>query len=147
MDWRAEAIEHLRGYEAQRQALEFIPQELDRLGAAYTGIRSARLDAMPRAGSSASRREDVMIDSITRRDRLKRQLKEAELWVSIVDGGLSILDDEERLSLELCFIHKVKGSIEELCERLNIEKSTAYRRRDDALRHFTIALYGALEST
>ena len=64
--------------------------------------------------------------------------------MEIVEGGLSVLDDEDQLTLELCFIHKVKGSIDDLCYRLNLEKSTAYRRRDQALRRFTLALYGPL---
>lgn len=118
--------------------------ELERLGAAYTGIRAAKVDGMPRAGSSASSREGAMISNITRRDELKRRLKEARLWVEIVDGGLSILDDEGRLVLELLFIHPAKGNIDRLCEQLYIEKSTAYHRRDEALRRFTLALYGPL---
>lgn len=144
MDWKQEAIDKLKGYDTQRQALEDISQELERLGDAYTGIRAARLDGMPRTGSSASSREDAMISNITRRDDLKRKLKEAELWVSIVEGGLSVLDDEEQLALEYCYIHKVKGSINELCYQLNIDTSAVYRRRDQALRRFTLALYGPL---
>lgn len=144
MDWRQEAIDKLTGYEAQRQLLEDIPQELERLGAAYTGIRPARLDGMPRGGSSSSTREDAMISNISRRDGLKRKLKEAQLWVEIVNGGLSVLDVEERLVLDYCYIHKVKGSINELCYQLNIDTSAAYRRRDMALRRFTLALFGPL---
>ena len=48
MDWKQEAIDKLKGYEAQRQSMEDIPRELERLGAAYTGIRAARMDGMPR---------------------------------------------------------------------------------------------------
>lgn len=144
MDWKAEAVERLRGYEAQRQTMERITLELERLGTSYAGIRGARLAGMPKAGSGASAREDYMLNNITRRDDLRRKLKEAQLWVAVVDSGMSILDEEERLALELCFIHKVKGSIEDLCERLNVERSTAYRRRDEALQRFTIALYGAV---
>ena len=145
MDWRQEAIDKLTGYEARRQSMEAIPLELERLGAAYTGIRAASLDGMPRSGSSASRREESMVGNIARRDELKRKLKEARLWVKIVESGLSVLDDDERLALEYCYIHKVKGSIDALCERLNVDKSAAYRRRDLALRRFTMALYGPLE--
>lgn len=143
MDWKQEAIEKLRGYAAQRQALESIPQQLAHLEGAYTGIRSAKLDGMPVAGGSNTR-EDAMLSNIARRDDLRRKLIMAELWVGIVNGGLSVLDDKERLTLELCFIHTVKGSIDDLCYRLNVEKSAAYRRRDSALRHFTQALYGPL---
>ena len=142
MDWKAEAIEKLRGYETNRKALDSIPLELERLGATCTGIRAARADSTPVSGGSSSSREDAMISNIVRRDDLKRKLKEAGLWVKIVDGGLSILDEEDRLTLELCFIHKVKGSMDDLCEQLCIEKSAAYRRRDLALRRFTMALYG-----
>ena len=60
-------------------------------------------------------------------------------------AGLSVLDEEERLTLEYCYIYKVKGSINELCYRLNVDKSAAYRRRDLALCRFTLALYGPLE--
>lgn len=144
MDWKSEAIEKLRDYEAHRQALDSIPLELERLEAAYAGIRSATLDATPTAGGSGNRREDAMLSNITRRDELKRRLKEARLWMEIVDGGLSVLDDEDRLTLDLCFIHKAKGSIDTLCYRLNLEKSAVYRRRDLALRRFTLALYGPL---
>lgn len=144
MDWKQEAIDKLTGYEAQLLAVGTIPEELERLGAAYTGIRAAKFDGMPRSGSSTSRREEAMISNITRRDDLKRKLKEARLWVEIVEGGLSALDDEERLALEYCYIHKVKGSINELCYQLNIDTSAAYRRRDQALRKFTQALYGPL---
>lgn len=144
MDWKQEAIDKLRDYETHKKALENIPLELERLGAAYTGIRAAKVDGMPRSGSSASTREDSMLSNIVHRDELKRRLKEARLWVQIVEGGLSVLDDEDRLALDLCFIRKVKGSIDDLCYRLNLEKSAAYRRRDMALRRFTLALYGPL---
>ena len=135
MDWKQEA---------HKQVLDSIPLELERLKAAYTGIRAALLDGMPRSGSSASHREEAIVGNIARRDELKRKLKEARLWVEIVNGGLSVLDDEERLALEYCYIHKVKGSINELCYQLNVDTSAAYRRRDIALRRFTQALYGPL---
>ena len=144
MDWKAEAIDKLKNYAAHQEALGNIPKEIKRLELAYASIRSANTDGIPVSGSSASTREDAMLSNIVHRDELKRRLKEARLWVEIVDGGLSVLDDEDRLTLELCFIHKVKGSIDDLCERLNVEKATVYRRRDQALRRFTLALYGPL---
>ena len=143
MDWKQEAIDKLRDYEAHRKALDSISLELERLDAAYTGIRAAKTDGTP-APKGGSRREDSMLSNIVHRDELKRRLREARLWVEFVDSGLSVLDDEDRLTLELCFIHKVKGSIDDLCERLCVEKSAAYRRRDLALRRFTLALYGPL---
>lgn len=144
MDWKSEAIEKLRNYETHKRSLVSIPMELERMDDAYTGLRAATLDGTARGGGN--HREDIMLSNIVRRDDLKRRLEESRLWVEFVDGGLSVLDDEERLVLERFYIHPFKGKVDELCERLNVEQATVYRKRDSALRRFTLALYGALES-
>ena len=42
-------------------------------------------------------------------------------------------------------IHPAQGNVDRLCEELGIEKAMVYRRKEFALRKFTIALYGAVE--
>lgn len=145
MNWKREAIDKLKNYEAHREALESIPKEIKRLESSYAGIRSATTDSTPVSGGGSTR-EDVMLSNIVHRDELKRRLKEARLWVSMVDKALGVLSDEERQVLDKFYIHQSKGSVDDLCGRLNIERATAYRRRDNALRRFTIALYGVTDS-
>lgn len=145
MDWKREAIDKLKCYEVRREALENIPKEIKRLESVYTGIRSATTDGTPVSGGGSTR-EDSMLSNIVHRDELKRRLKEARLWVAQVDKALAVLDDEERLVLDRFYIHRAKGIVGELCDRLNLEKTAVYDRRDRALRRFTIALYGVTES-
>lgn len=145
MNWKREAIDKLKNYEAHREALENIPKEIKRLESAYAGIRSATTDGTPVSGGGNTR-EDSMLSNIVHRDELKRRLKEARLWVAQVDKALAVLDDEERLVLDRFYIHRTKGAVEALCESLNLEKSAVYDRRDKALRHFTLALYGVIET-
>lgn len=146
MNWKREAIDKLKNYEAHKQALECLPKEIRRLASAYTGIRSATTDGTPVSGGGGSTREDSMLSNIVHRDELKRRLKEARLWVAQVDKALAVLDDEERLVLDRFYIHRAKGAVEALCESLSLEKSAVYDRRDKALRHFTLALYGVTET-
>ena len=145
MNWKREAIDKLKNYEAHKQALECLTKEIRRLESAYTGIRSATTDGTPISGGGNAR-EDSMLSNIVHRDELKRRLKEARLWVSMVDKALAVLDDEEQLVLDRFYIHRTKGAVEALCESLNLEKSAVYDRRDKALRHFTLALYGVTET-
>ena len=145
MNWKREAIDKLKNYEAHWEALENIPKEIKRLESAYAGIRSATTDGTPVSGGGNTR-EDSMLSNIVHRDELKRRLKEARLWVAQVDKALAVLDDEERLVLDRFYIHRAKGNVGELCERLNVEQATVYRKRDSALRRFTIALYGVTET-
>lgn len=145
MNWKREAADKLKNYEAHKQALECLPKEIRRLESAYTGIRSATTDGTPISGGGSTR-EDSMLSNIVHRDELKRRLKEARLWVAQVDKALAVLDDEEQLVLDRFYIHRTKGTVEALCESLNLEKSAVYDRRDKALRHFTLALYGVTET-
>ena len=145
MNWKREAIDKLKNYEAHREALENIPKEIKRLESAYAGIRSATTDGTPVSGGGNTR-EDSMLSNIVHRDELKRRLREARLWVAQVDKALAVLDDEERLVLDRFYIHRAKGNVGELCERLNVVQATVYRKRDSALRRFTIALYGVTET-
>ena len=50
MNWKREAIDKLKNYEAHREALENIPKEIKRLESAYAGIRSATTDGTPVSG-------------------------------------------------------------------------------------------------
>ena len=93
MNWRREAIDKLKNYEVHKLALENLPKEIKRLESAYAGIRSATTDGTPVSGGGNTR-EDSMLSNIVHRDELKRRLKEARLWVSMVDKALAIRQRE-----------------------------------------------------
>lgn len=60
--------------------------------------------------------------------------------------GLAVLTPEERLVLDRFFIHPEKGAADRLAGDLHLDVKTVYRRKDAALLHFTISLYGGVES-
>lgn len=145
MDWKREAADKLRKYAARKEAIRSIPEEIRMYEEAFNGIRSASADSTPVAGGGSTR-EDMMLSNIVKREELKTALKQARRVVSIVDRGLATLTEEERLLLDRFYIHPAKGNVERVCTDLGIEKASVYRRRDAALQHFTIALYGITES-
>lgn len=144
MNWKFEAIEKLRQYEAKKKALESIPEERARLESVMSGIRSATSDGSPVKGGGSGR-EDMMLNNIVQREELDRSLEQTQKWVKVVEAALKVLDNEERMLLERLYINPVRGNLDRLCGELGIEKSSVYRRRDKALQHFTIALYGCVE--
>lgn len=145
MNWKQEAKEKLRDYEARKNAVERIPEEIKRLEIAATSIRSATRDGTPVRGGGSGR-EDMLLSNIAHRDELVRNLEEAKAWVRMVDAGLAVLTPEERLILDRFYINPAKGNVDRLCGDLALEKSRVYDKKDAALRHFTIALYGRTES-
>lgn len=145
MDWKREAADKLRKHEARKEAIRSIPEEIRMYEEAFNGIRSASADSTPVAGGGSTR-EDMLLSNIVKREELGAALKQARRAVAIVDRGLEVLTEEERLILDRFYINPAKGNVERLCGELGIEQSSAYRRRDAALKHFTIALYGITES-
>ena len=141
MNWKKEAADKLRNYTARQQALTNIAEELRRLEIKSTSIRSAFADGSPVQGGGSGR-EDAMLDNLCHRAELERQLEEARIWCSTVENALSVLTEQERLVLDRFYIHPAKGNVDRLCGEMGVEKPTVYRRRDDALHHMTIALYG-----
>ena len=144
MNWKAEAMEKLRRYDAMRLATINIPLEIQRLEIDAQSIRSARTDSTPVSGGG-NRREDAMLNNILQRQELNRTLQQAQIWLQATDRALTALSQEEKLILHRLYIYPEKGGVERLCRELELESSSIYRRRDRALKHFTIAFYGIEE--
>lgn len=145
MNWKNEAMDKLRQYEAKKNALKSIPQEIEQLKASRYAIRSASSDAMPVMGGGNGR-EDMLLSSIVKEEELERALRMAQTDVDLTDAGLECLDGEERLILDRFYIHPLRGTADHLACELNLDTKTVYKRKDAALRHFTISLYGVTES-
>jgi ArpU family phage transcriptional regulator len=144
MNWKQEAKEKLRRYNAMRLATINIPQELERLEIDARSIRSAKTDGTPVAGGG-NKREEALINNILHRQELTWTLQQAQLWLQITDRALSALSSDEKQILHRLYIYPEKGGLERLCKELGMETSSVYRRRDKALKHFTIAYYGIEE--
>lgn len=145
MIWKQEAIEKLRQYEAKRLATKTIPLEIKRLELNMQSIRSAASDGSPAKGGGSGR-EDMYLSNIVHREELERSLEQAEIWVSLTEAALDLLSKEERLLLDRFYIHPEKCAADRLSGDLHMDVKTVYRRKDEALRKFTISLYGGAES-
>lgn len=145
MNWKAEAVEKLHRYDAMRQAAKNLPLEIRRLEEKAHAIRSARTDGTAVRGGG-SRREDMLLNNIAERQELQWALEDTCLWLDNTERALKKLTKEEQLVLNRMLIFPEQGGVERLCGELGVESSSVYRRRDQALRKFTIALYGAVDS-
>ncbi len=141
MNWKAEAKEKLQRYDAMRLATINIPEEIQRLEIDAKSIRSARSDGTAVSGGG-NKREEAMLNNIIHRQELAWTLQQAQSWLKTTDRALMALSNEEKLILHRLYIYPERGAIERLSSELGMDASSVYRRRDRALRHFTLAYYG-----
>ena len=139
MRWKTVAIDELRNYEAVRTSLDVLPELIERQDLAIKRIRTSD---PARAIGGGNGNNDALISAIVYRDELKIRLKEARKTVVAVERSLKSLEKDERLILDILFIHPRKNGVDQICETLCIERTAAYERRNKALERFTIALYG-----
>ena len=140
MNWKSEASERLNPYPAMVQALENIPMEIKRIEAGR--IPSASADRIP-AKTVAGPRDDGIINDMIRRQELRCAYENAKLWVDTTKKAMQVLSPQEEKILRRMYIDPKRGVVAELCTELGMEQSSVYRHRDQALYHFTLALYGA----
>lgn len=141
MNWKNEAIERLTKYSAMVQAVENIPKEITRLERSVQELRGAKLGT---AGSERQLgpKDDYLIGNLIKRQELDMAYDNARIWVDTTKCALSVLTKDERHILEKMYITPCRGVVNKLCVELGVEQSSVYRKRDQALYRFTMALYG-----
>lgn len=128
--------------EAHRVALRTLPERLQELEAVADGLSAHKLDGMRVSGSHTT--EAVFAANVEERDRITYTMRRAASELRILETALDSLSEDERLVLELFYVHRRKGHVEELQERLNCEASTVYRLKNTALQKLHDRVYGAI---
>ena len=132
MDWRKIAAEDLRQYPYLKAGYKHNEDRIRDLDE-----RIARLTA---SGIAAD--DDRIIECVANRDKLKLSNGAIAPLVKPVEDSLELLSENERCVLTRMYINNEKKALDRLCEELCYEKSRIYQIRNEALRKFTVAMYG-----
>ena len=139
--WKNWAVNELQSYEAQKQATVNLPERIRDIEERMIGLRSSGSDSIAVKGGGSGR-EDMYINCICQQAELEKSLKRAQSEVRQIERALSVLSKEEQSILRRFYIDAERGAARRLAEDLGIEEKAVYRRKDTALRLFTIAIFG-----
>ncbi len=140
-DWQKWVADDLEVYPYRKYAVENLPQEIQSLQQEIEAIRKAHSKAK-QAGETFGSLEDRMLSCLIRQRELVRNLEYVKGWLKAMDAGFARLTGEERRILEGFYITPEKGIAQQLGQELAVSKATLYRRRDAALKHFAMGVYG-----
>ena len=141
MNWKNEAIDRLTRYSAMAQAVENIPKEISRLEQSIQELRGHNMEKIPTSKNPAPG-DDALIGNIIKRQELCDSYENAKIWVETTRQALSVLSPDEKNIISSMYITPERGVVSKLCMDLGVEQSSIYRKRDQALYRFTMALYG-----
>lgn len=130
-------------YEAKKQALINIPDQIKELEEKLTSIRSQSADSVSVKGGGGSR-DEAYLNNIVARDQLMANLEEARRIVIRVSGALAILSEDEKEILRRFYMVREKNAAYNMAEDKHVDHKTVYRRKDTALQKFATAMYGGM---
>ncbi len=137
MNWKEEAVQRLMDYKAVSNSVGAMRKELRRLELEAESLGGSGVFRMGSGGQSG---DDRKMNNLVRRGELSDALQQAALWVDVTDHALGCLDREEQELLSAIYI--TGGNVTQVARQRGMERSSIYRRRDEALRRFTVAMYG-----
>ena len=103
---------------------------------------------MPEAINAIKKGRDTIVDfvqeaieALENYEEMKNN-KVTEKRSKLIEETLASVDDEKRRILELLYVRKARGNVDKLCRELYCEARTIYRKRDAAIREFTMRFFG-----
>ena len=145
LNWQKDAINDLRCHEKRKAAMESLADEIRELRSRTYGSSAPAADAVPVQGGTSTA-EGRWIAAIDELERKKEAYRITKRQVDAVERGLAVLDEQQRMVLNVFFVNRVQGGADYLVEKLNLERTRIYELRETALRNFTIARYGVVET-
>ncbi len=73
--------------------------------------------------------------------RLQQQIVRLQEEIQTLENALQELNPEERLVAEFLLVSPERGNVQRLCEILEVEQSSIYRRKEQVLEKIARTIY------
>lgn len=145
MNWKNEAVALLKDYPAKHAACYALREQDQHLSRQLEKLNPPEPGPLTQRGPLSQEAEDYLRLS-AERALTQQNLELVERHCARVERGLQQLAPQERQVLEGFYISPGPFGKDDLMDALHVERSALYERKEQALRHFTLATFGLLES-
>lgn len=139
MNWTKEAENELRKYRINQIAYENVKDDIRML---RSKMESTPGGVIAVAGNKGMV-QDRSLSYLTKLEELEEIKAELEHQISKIEKALEGVGEEERALIDVYYFQKKRS--DDIADILCISKSQFYRKKDAAIKQFTIARYGRIE--
>lgn len=142
LDKRKAAIKAIEAFNSMKYILDHTDEEISAVRVKMEGNGSPSLTGMPKAQNPKAA-EDRILACIEEIDILKERYRQAVEYMAWFDPAWSQLSEDEQFVLETFYMDGDEpGANRVIQDELNISQSGAYNKKNRALDHLTLLLYG-----
>jgi DNA-directed RNA polymerase specialized sigma subunit len=141
LDKRKAAINAMEAYDSMDFIIRHSDEEIQRVRDKMVGVGSPNMDGMPHAHNPQAA-EERMLKGIEEIDTIKERYRQAVEYMNWYKPAWEQLSDEEQFVLSVFYAQDEKGPAMRVADHFGIERSSAYNRKNRALDHLTMLLYG-----
>ena len=142
LDKRKGTIEAIKAYESMSFIIRNTDDEIREVRERMAGVGSPNMDGMPHAHDPQAG-EKRILSGIEEIDMLKERYRQAVEYMAWFKPAWEKLTEDERFVLETFYMDAEEyGAVMTVANELKIERSSAYNKKNRALDHLTMLLYG-----
>lgn len=141
LDKKNATIRALEDYSSMQFIIDNTDVRIRQEQSRMVGLASPNMDSMPHIHNPQAG-EDRILNGIEEIDILKERYRQAVEYMGWFVPAWKQLSEEERYVLETFYDDNVEGAVYEICDHFNIERSSAYNKKNKALSHLTVLLFG-----
>lgn len=143
-DKRNGTIEAIKDYDNMQFIIDSTENEIRDAYEDMTSLKAVNLNGLPKAHNPKAG-EDSIINSIEKISVLETRYNTAMEYMRWFGPAWQQLSEDERYILKTFYSSKYGDRLEaiyNICEKLNIERTTAYKRKNKALTKLEKMLFG-----
>lgn len=143
LDKRSAAVDALKDYSSMKFIIDHTDDDIKAAYDKMSGVSSPRFDGMPH-GHNPQAGEERILKGIEEIDVLKERYRQAVEYIEWFEPAWSELSEDERYVLDAFYSDEDfnTGAVYDICDHFHIERSSAYNKKNRAVQHLTVLLFG-----
>ena len=145
LDKRNAVVSALKDYESMSYIIQNAPSEIAMAQEKMTSPGRSMPSDMPKGPHDPHAAENRIVQAMDAISLLNERYQRAAEYMAWFLPAWQELSEQERFVLQRFYMDdesKQADSVCEICERFHIERTSAYKKKDRALSHLTLLLYG-----
>ena len=145
LDKRTAAVNALKDFGSMQYIIDHTESEIDTVHNRLSTVGSPAFSHVPKSSRNPQAHEDRIIAGIDEIDVLKERYRQAVEYMDWFQPAWMELSEDERYVLQTFYWNEDErqtDAVYEVCDHFNIERSSAYNKKNRAIQHLTLLLYG-----